>query len=272
MGSAISLLVDLCLAVSVCVGFVVMLPLLTLGGDLLAPRLGLGGGAKEVAVSDVGSREKTASSTVDFGDLVLFLVKGMAVWVLLEQGSFYVGGPIAAWAAAQLLERWARKRDRSMVLLIEPALGPLDYAFLVAIAPLLCAPVAGTAGISAGWHAYICTAYFWRSRASAAVAVALSIVCQYLSSVLGVFTWRTWVQGLGLTPAPELSLFEVAPLIPGAAVLLALDPNTRMSVVALACAYSTYTRARGGEIAISTLELLARVLPSFEALPPSTAS
>ena len=143
--------------------------------------------------------------------------------------------------------------------LLEPALGPLDYAFLVVIAPLLCWAVAGARDVSAGWHAYLCVAYFWRSRVSVAVAVALSVTCHFLASTLGVFGWRRWVQGLGLPPAPEASFLEVALLVPGAGVLLSLDPRTRLSVVAVAFLFSEYSKARANEAAVLALEHYMRL-------------
>ena len=208
------------------------------------------------------------------GDLLLFTAKGTLLFVLLVQGSTQLGGPIAAWLCALFVERAARRRDPSLNVLLEPALGPLDYVFLLAVAPLLAASVGGTHDdLTAGWHAFLCAAFFWRSRSSAAGALALSLAAHLFVWSLGGFNWRRWVRAAGLTPAPE-GPTDIVLLLPGTALLLLLPKSSRGYTVIAACAFSdTFRRALrdATDVAADTARVAVGAALSSLALLPAAA-
>ena len=162
------------------------------------------------------------------------------------QTSTQCGGPAAAWVVAVVVERAARVRDRSLLLLIEPAPGPLDYLYLLIIAPLLGASAGGMVGLSAAWHAYLCAAFFWRTRAPIAAALGLSTAAQFFAYLIGLFSWQKFVP-FGLSPWPE-SIPDAILLVPAVIVVMLIPPKTRRWVLLLACYFSPTFRLLAKEV------------------------
>lgn len=268
---AIWTLVDLCIAAAICVTFLVALLLLTLCGGIMLKFMG-GKGGKDDRRRDADAGDESAEAASDEsapGDLFLFLIKGFLLWLLLIQGSTQLGGPVAAWACVRILERAAHQRDRSLQLLLEPPPGPLDAVFLVGVAPLLAFSVGGMHDdfATVGVHAYLCAAFFWRSRASAAVALALSLGSLLLASYLGAFRWRHYVSALGLTPAP-MEPTDGAILLLATGGLLLVPRGSRLIAVATACAFSiTFRRL----VFVASTASAEAVLASVAMLPHPTA-
>ena len=244
--SALNTLLDLCIAMGIITGFVVALPLLTLSGGLLTSFVRRFASSSSSTRSSVPRRQSRDEDAGGAGDLVLFCAKGMVLWMLLMQTSTQCGGPAAAWVVAVVVERAARVRDRSLLLLIEPAPGPLDYLYLLIIAPLLGASAGGMVGISAAWHAYLCAAFFWRTRAPIAAALGLSTAAQFFAYLIGLFSWQKFVP-FGLSPWPE-SIPDAILLVPAVIVVMLIPPKTRRWVLLLACYFSPTFRLLAKEV------------------------
>ena len=203
------------------------------------------------------------------GDLMLFVLKGMVLWMVLIQLDAAVGSAAAAWIAAFSLER--SSSDPSIQLMVEPPPRALDYVYLVMVAPLLSAPAGGVHGFSAAWQVFLCAAFFWRSvRASTTSALSLSLALYAFSWSLGVFGWRRWVSALGLEPAPEESGADALKLLAGIGMLLLVGPGqTRLSLMVAALALSSDFR----EAVLSTSGGAARLaLSLYRAAPPVAAT
>ena len=232
----IGTLADLCVAAGIFVAFAVLLSVLAIGGRVLLSYYHQPA-APSARAARRNSWEEEVNAGIDAGDLVLFLLKGTLLWLLLVQGSMQLSSPLAIWACSVLLVRAARQRDRSLILLLEPALSALDYVFLFAVAPLFGSYVGGIYGLSAAWQAYLCAAYCWRSRSSVGAAVAVALASHLISWTLGVFTWRQWVISAGLTPAPD-EPSDAALLVTGVVVLLLIPAHARGLLVAVGCMFS----------------------------------
>jgi hypothetical protein len=262
--STLGTLTDLCVATAMFSAFAVLVPLLVVcSGVLMAGR-----GSRREAKLDHGSEENNAAGLAAL--LLLFLSKGMVLWILLMQGSAQVGGPASVWACAVVLEKAADMHDPALLKVIDPPPGGLDYVFLLLIAPLLCAPVSMVSGLSAAWHAYLCCAFFWRSRAPAAVALALSAVAQLFSWSVGVFAWRRWLSAFGVPATSHLSdeLSDVLLLLPAVGVVLLLPARPRRYVMLCACALSPACRDSCRDVGEWALRHLAGALSALShALP-----
>lgn len=244
-------LTDLCVAAGVAAALALTLPLLTLLVSTLRYLRARGGARKEGKAEESSPRRPG-----DVAELLLFTVKGVVLWALLLQADALVGSCGAAWACALVLERATRARDASLLLIIEPTPGALDFVFLLGVAPLLCAPAAGGAhGVGAAWHAYLCVAFFWRSAASAPRAVALSFAAHFLASSIGLFGWRRVVSVTGLAAAEDESAAEAALLVIGVGLLLLIPPSTRVTLCPIALAFSPTFQRRAVAAVTGTFAL-----------------
>ena len=227
---------DLMVATIAALGLLAVLPALTFGTAALLHAIrsrtpGGSSGSQSKDNDDDGDGSVGALATA----ALLFVLKGLALFVLLLQASVHLGGAAACWLCAWLLELAARANDSSLRVLMEPPLQPLDLLFLFVVAPALSAPAGGVHGMAAAWLTYLCIGFFWRAASPAtSVAIPMTLaaagehllkrahahhlgsrspspprvhnVPAYLFAwAIGFYEWRGWVYALELEPLPRLT-------------------------------------------------------------------
>lgn len=234
-------LVDLCIAGTIFAALVCVLPLLTFASAavqrfMLPDAKAIGGAGSDAA----DSHAKNSSNSIRTGEFVSFQIKGMLLYMVTVQLNAAAGAAAAAWVCAAILERAARLRDASLLVLLEPAPQALDYVFLVIVAPLICATAGGVHGLAAAWHSYLCTIFLWRSSASLGAAVLAMLTSYFLCWALSVHSWRMWVASSGLfrEPATETADAVWSPLASTGILLLTPHGSGRNSLAATGLAFS----------------------------------
>jgi hypothetical protein len=196
------------------------------------------------------------------GTLFLLALKSMLFFLSLLQAGALLGGPAAAWALALAVEWVVRSGDASLLVFVEPAFGPLDFVFLVGVAPFLAVMSAGIHGLAAGWFTYTAAAYFWRSDANTATALGLWLLKYIIALSLGLFELQHAVEAIGLEVA-DATIQEAALLVGGVGTLLLVPSSTRGTMMGVVLAFSPSFRGRV-QVAWTMLgDLLIRAVTSF---------
>ena len=267
------LLLDVCVAFILLGTLLACLPLLTLASSVLQRLMDMRS-SRDFDPSSPGGRRRTSAESSNNnlgGTLALFSIKSTLLFLALLQTAALLGGPAAAWACALALEARHRSRDSSVRLLVEPALGPLDYVFLLFVAPFLAAPAGGVHGMTAGWFTYACACFFWRSDASAYTALSLWLLAYLLAWSLGFFAWRRLVATLGLVPADD-GVLDVLLLLGGTGALLLVPPATRGPLMGAILVFSPTFRGGLGVAWLRGTDILLRALYAGAAVSPGAAA
>ena len=177
------------------------------------------------------------------GTLFLLALKSMLFFLVLLQAGTLLGGPAAVWVLTLAVERVVRSGDVSLLVFVEPPLGPLDFVFLVGVAPFLAVMSAGVHGLAAGWFTYTAAAYFWRSDANTATALGLWLLKYIIAMSLGLFELQHAVEAIGLEVA-DATIQEAALLVGGVGTLLLVPSSTRGTIMGVVLAFSPSFRAR----------------------------
>lgn len=234
----------------------------------------------EEARAAAAAEAKRKSFDWHLGTLFVLALKSMLFFLLLLQAGSLLGGPAAAWALAIAVEKTIQSGDASLALFLEPALGPLDYLFLIGVAPFLAIMSAGVHGVAAGWFTFTAAAYFWRSDANTATALGLWLLKYIIAMSLGLFELQHAVEAIGLEVA-DATIQEAAMLVGGVSVLLLVPSSTRGTTMSIVLAFSPSFRRRlqmiwafVGELMIlgfASLRAAAFARPPSPTLPLETA-
>jgi len=226
---------DLMMAILITLALACTLPILTFGTSALLHYLSR---PKNASAPVPSPPSEDAAGSLATG-MLLFVVKGLVLFVALVQCSVELGGAAACWACASLIEWAARTNDSSLLVLTTPPLGALDVVFLLLVAPALAAPAGGVHGIGAAWLLYLCAAYCWRASPSSSVTVpmALTAAAYLFAWAVGLLEWRSHATTLGLTPADD-SLPQTALLAAGVAIVHLLPTHVRYTLMPTALALS----------------------------------
>jgi len=262
LGSVFIALIDMMAAAMVTVALISTLPVLTLGSISVVHYFRSPHTDASAEAAD-GSRntDEEASSTGPLAtSALLFIMKGVLLFLVLIQGSVQLGGAAACWLCGTLIEFAVQVGDSSFRVLTEPQVTPIDIVFFLFVAPALCAPAAGVHGLAAALTLYLCAAFFWRASPSSSLVLPMSLAAAaYLFAWgIGVFEWRYWMASFGLTPAEE-SMAEAALLAAGVALVHLIPTQSRLAVMPVAIAFSPTFREGTVGFARTSVDWLSRI-------------
>ena len=234
---SVSRIVDICAAAVVLVGLAITLPALTLASSAARHFMR----NRSTTGPSPGSEPTEEPLThVVVQRLLMFIVKGELIGILMIQGSELLGDVATAWLCSSVLELAERRRDPSLKILHEPPWQPLDFVFMLFIAPALCTPAAGVHGLAAAWTQFLCATFFWRATppTPAGTALVLATAAYALAWRVGIFEWRHAVVSLGLRVADHVSISDAALQMVSVVVFLFIPTRTRWTVMPAALVLS----------------------------------
>ena len=155
----ISISIDLITATVITCAFSVFLCSITFAGALLLQH-------RHQSASLAARTREVPATQPETSSAVLFVLKGQLMFLLLMQGSEHIGPVASCWICSFVLEFAGQRKDTSINVLLEPPLQPIDYAFLLIVAPALSVPAGGAHGSAAAWLVYLSVCFFWRSSAT----------------------------------------------------------------------------------------------------------
>ena len=166
------------------------------------------------------------------GALMSFLVKGYGLALVTAQVHAWVGGPLAAYAVALMLELLSH--DQSLHSLLEPTPDPLDCGFVLVLLPCLCAPAMALHGFGAAWFLFLHLAFVWRTAAADGLlevlgGVATLALAYALAWAVGLFSFDVLV---------DFGLADCALVVCGAAFLVACPRGVALGLLPVALARS----------------------------------
>lgn len=231
------LFLDVCVAAAVATALIIAMPLLT----LVSTTLRRPGSLLSSSAESSGVQQPLPPPPMDwrqaFTDAVFFMLKGMLTWIVLLQTGELVGRYGGACACSFLLELGVRRRDVSLVSLLEPPMGVLDYLFLLVVAPALCLPISGVHGLDAAWLAFLGITAWWRTPSAPIAALPLlALVMTFPAGALvaSYFQWRPlFARHMGCAPADD-SAIEAAKQIAVLIVALLFPSRPRMLLMPVA--------------------------------------